>query len=170
MNKETKIKNLVQAGIFAAIICLSIAFLFHIPIGSNGGYIHIGDAFIYLASSLLPYPYGILASAIGAGLADGLVGAIIWIIPSIIIKSIIASLFTSNEDRVLCKRNIVMIFVGGFVTVMGYYLAEAIIFKNIISPLVGIIPNAIQAIVSGALFIVIGLFIDRNNLKNKLVK
>ena len=61
---------LTSAAMFAAMITLTTAYLFHIPIGANGGYIHFGDAFIYLAASLLPMPYACAAAAIGGGLAD----------------------------------------------------------------------------------------------------
>ena len=41
-----KMKNLTLSAMFAAVIMLMILYLFHIPVGSNGGYIHFGDAFI----------------------------------------------------------------------------------------------------------------------------
>ena len=31
-------------GLFAAMIALMTAYIFHIPYGANGGYIHFGDA------------------------------------------------------------------------------------------------------------------------------
>ncbi|CDG01693.1 ECF transporter S component [Clostridium chauvoei] len=59
MNNMDKTKRIVLTALFAAIICITTAFIFHIPTGMNGGYIHIGDAFIYIAASLLPTPYAI---------------------------------------------------------------------------------------------------------------
>ena len=63
-------KLLTASAMFAAMITLTTAYLFHIPVGVNGGYIHFGDAFIYLAAGLLPMPYACAAAAIGGGLAD----------------------------------------------------------------------------------------------------
>ena len=40
-------------GLFAAMIALMTAYIFHIPYGANGGYIHFGDALIYIAAVLL---------------------------------------------------------------------------------------------------------------------
>ena len=57
-------------GLFAAMIALMTAYIFHIPYGANGGYIHFGDALIYIAAILLPRPYALAAAAIGGGLAD----------------------------------------------------------------------------------------------------
>ena len=52
-----KMKNLTLSAMFAAVIMLMILYLFHIPVGSSGGYVHFGDAFIYLAACFLPMPY-----------------------------------------------------------------------------------------------------------------
>lgn len=52
-------------GLFAAMIALMTAYIFHIPYGANGGYIHFGDALIYIAAVLLPRPYALAAAAIG---------------------------------------------------------------------------------------------------------
>lgn len=46
-----KMKNLTLSAMFAAVIMLMILYLFHIPVGSSGGYVHFGDAFIYLAAA-----------------------------------------------------------------------------------------------------------------------
>ena len=64
-----KQRYLVLSAMFAAIIALTITYLFHIPTGVTG-YIHLGDAFIYLAGSFLPAPYACAAAALGGGLAD----------------------------------------------------------------------------------------------------
>ena len=44
----------------AALICVTTAYIFHIPFGVNGGYVHIGDSLIYLAAAFLPTPYACL--------------------------------------------------------------------------------------------------------------
>ena len=62
MKNET-IRKLVLSAMFAAVIMLMILYLFHIPVGSSGGYVHFGDAFIYLAACFLPMPYACGAAA-----------------------------------------------------------------------------------------------------------
>ena len=68
--ESEKIRYLATAGIMAALITLMTAYICHIPVGTNGGYIHFGDSLIYLAAVLLPRPYALAAAAIGGGLAD----------------------------------------------------------------------------------------------------
>ena len=93
----------VMAALFAAIITVVTAYVLRIPTGN--GYIHLGDSFIFLAASLLPLPYAIAAAAVGAGLADALT-APIWVIATVIIKSLIVLPFTSKKDKIINARNL----------------------------------------------------------------
>ena len=64
--------RMTLTGLFAAMITLMTAYICHIPYGANGGYIHFGDALIYIAAVLLPRPYALAAAAIGGtSLAGG---------------------------------------------------------------------------------------------------
>ena len=69
MKERNKLHLLIMSALFAAAIAVMTAYLLHIPI-PTGGYIHVGDALIYLAACLLPAPYAVGAAMVGAGLAD----------------------------------------------------------------------------------------------------
>ena len=69
-----KVSRLTSTALFAALICVTTAYIFHIPFGVNGGYVHIGDSLIYLAAAFLPTPYAMFAGAIGGAMADILTG------------------------------------------------------------------------------------------------
>ena len=96
-NVSVRTRNLVTSALLAAIICLVTGYILHIPT-PNGGYAHIGDAVIYLSASILPLPYAIACSAIGAGLADLTTGAIIWVVPTLIIKPILVLCFSNKTS------------------------------------------------------------------------
>ncbi len=160
-----KIKKLVLSGLFAAIICVTTMFP-HLPVGVNGGYVHIGDTFIYLAASFLSPAYAVLAGAIGAGLADLMV-APIYIIPTIIIKSLMALTFTAKGNKILCRQNVLATIFAGIICTVGYYIAEVILAGNFISPLISTIQGAIQPLASGIIYVVIASVIDK---KGKLDK
>ena len=168
MNTSNKTKNIVLTALFTAMICITIAFLFHIPTGFNGGYIHLGDTLIYLAAVLLPTPYAMVAAALGASLADILMGGMIWVIPTIIIKSLMVIFFTSKADNIICKRNIIAVFIAGFVGCFGYYLAGAIISGNFIAPLATLYLEFIQPLVSGIIFLVAGYSLDKIKIRDKI--
>lgn len=98
INGHSKVKALAISALLAAIICITTT-SFHIPVGVNGGYVHVGDAFIYMAASILPLPYAMMASAIGAGLADLISVAAVWVIPTIIIKPILVLVFHKEKRK-----------------------------------------------------------------------
>ena len=167
MNTSNKTKKIVLTALFAAIICTTTLF-FHIPTGFNGGYIHLGDTFIYLAACLLPTPYAMIAASLGAGLSDILTGGMLWLIPTIIIKPIMVMFFTWSKEKLICKRNCFAILVSGIIGVGGYYLAGAIIAGNFISPLSTVFIELFQPIGSGITFLIAGYALDRIKIREKI--
>lgn len=170
MSKGGNVKTIIFVGLFASIIYLTTAYLFHIPTGMNNGYIHLGDAFIYLAASLLPMPYAMASVAIGAGLADLLTGATAWVLPTIIIKPLLVIWFTSKADKIVVKRNIGAVFIAAVVGLLGYGLAEGTMYGNFLTPLIKLPISALQPIGCGILYILVGFAFDRIKLKSQLVK
>ncbi|MEG0978727.1 MAG: TIGR04002 family protein [Oscillospiraceae bacterium] len=169
MKTNSTLKNIVLTALFAAIIAVTTAYILHIPIGINGGYVHVGDCFIYLAACFLPLPYAMLAGAIGGGLADYLSAAPLWIIPTVIIKSLIAIPFSSKTEKILNKRNVLALFIAGAITCVGYYIAEAILFGNWASPFASMLGSVIQATGSGILFVVVSAALDKGAVKKRLI-
>ena len=161
---------LTAAAMFAAMITLTTAYLFHIPIGANGGYIHFGDAFIYLAASLLPMPYACAAAAIGGGLADFLSGVPIWVIPTMIIKPLTAVWFTSHSERLLCRRNVCALILAGLVSNAGYYIAEALFSGNWLAPLAPQGGGGVLSAGSAVQFLLAPSAADRLGLKKQLFR
>ena len=50
------VKRITATAVMAALTTLMTAYIFHIPVGVNGGYVHLGDTMIYLAAAFLPLP------------------------------------------------------------------------------------------------------------------
>ena len=67
---NSQVKKLTFTALMAAMITIFTAYICHIPVGQNGGYIHFGDSLIYIAACLLPWPYAMTAAAIGGRFAD----------------------------------------------------------------------------------------------------
>ena len=103
---NSQVKKLTFTALMAAMITIFTAYICHIPVGQNGGYIHFGDSLIYIAACLLPWPYAMTAAAIGGGMAD-LLTAPIWAPATIIIKALISIPFTSKSDKIMTVRNII---------------------------------------------------------------
>lgn len=156
MNTQTpKSTLLCVTGLFAAMITLMTGYILHIPYGANGGYIHFGDAVIFIAASMLPKPYAIVAAVIGAGLAD-LLTAPMWMPATILIKFLLVLPFTNQGKQLLAKRNLFAPFFGIPVTIIGYYIAEVILFGSLAAPLASVPGNLIQASGSIVIYYVMG--------------
>ena len=93
-DSKFNVKLIAITAMCAALITVTTAF---IKIPSPLGYSHAGDSMIYLAASILPGPFGIIASSIGGALADLISGYPHWAIPTAIIKAVNAVPF------VLCR-------------------------------------------------------------------
>ncbi|MPM19242.1 hypothetical protein SDC9_65660 [bioreactor metagenome] len=167
MQKKGVLKNWVTAALLAAAITIMTAFIFHVPVGASGGYIHFGDALIYLAACLLPTPYAIAAAVIGGGLAD-LLTAPAWMFASVIIKALIVLPFTSHGGRFVCKRNVLATVAAGVITVAGYYLAEGILFGGWAALVLSVTANLTQAVGSAVVFLILASALDRLDLKARL--
>ncbi len=154
-----KTKKITLSGIFAALIFLATAYLLHIPTGT--GYVHLGDTFIFLAACILPLHYAMMAAVIGAGLADLVSGAVIWIIPTIIIKPLMVLIFFKKQKNIINKRNIIVAIIACFIGIIGYLIAEIILFMDIRVAILGIPMGLIQPIGSFIGFIIIGKIIDK---------
>lgn len=165
---DEKIKYMTLTGIFAALITLMTAYICHVPIGINGGYVHFGDAFIYLAAAILPRPYALAAAAIGGGLAD-LLTAPMWAPATIVIKMTLVVLFTEKKPHVVNIRNIMSTLWAYLISGVGYYVAERIMFENGAVFAVTMVQTAVQSIGSAVVFILFGLALDRVGFKRRFL-
>ena len=162
-NKTTR--RICITALMAAVIYVFTAYI-HVP--SHTGYTHVGDAFLYLAASLLPAPFAAAAGAIGAGLADLLSGYGIWAPGTVIIKALTAFCFTSRKERIVNKRNLLGIVPALILCVGGYYLYEVIITGNFTAPALGIPGYLTQVALSAIVYVLLGHALDRAGLKNKV--
>ena len=142
-------------------------YICHIPYGENGGYIHFGDALIYLAAVFLPRPYALAAAAIGGGAAD-LLTAPMWIPATVIIKMMIVLPFSGKQEKILTIRNWAAPFTAAAISATGYYLAEGILFGSFITPAASLAGSLIQSGGSAVFFFALGAAFDRARVKGKI--
>ncbi len=158
---------MAMTGMFAALITLMTAYICHVPVGINGGYIHLGDAFVYLAAAILPRSYALAAAAIGAGLADVLT-APIWAPATVVIKMLIVLPFSSKGASVINKRNVLATVVAYLISGVGYYVAERLMFEAGAVFWVSMAQAAMQAFGSGVVFVLLGTALDRGMIKRRI--
>ncbi|MGN0448161.1 MAG: TIGR04002 family protein [Acutalibacteraceae bacterium] len=172
--KMNNLKKITLAAMFAALTVVA-TILVKVPIGTNGGYIHLGDSIIYLGACFLG-PYGIVAAAIGGALADILSGAAAWALSSTIIKALISVPFVvathlyfkrKNTFKIINLWTILMTLVSGVITVLGYYLAEGIMY-SFPAAWASVPFNVIQAVGSAVVFILLGCALDAMKIQKYL--
>lgn len=165
-NSQSKIKHLTMTGIMAALITIMTAYICHVPVGVNGGYIHFGDSLIYLAAVLLPRPYALAAAAIGGGMAD-ILTAPMWAPATIIIKMLITLPFTSKSTKIVTRRNVIAAVLAYFISGFSYFLAEYLLFGTWSVLLVSMSQSLIQSGGSAICFVILGLALDKVQAKNR---
>lgn len=165
--QTVKIKYLTLTGLMAAMITIMTAYICHIPVGVNGGYIHFGDSLIYLAATILPTPYALAAAAIGGGLAD-LLTAPMWTLATVIIKMLITIPFTYKSAKIITLRNIIATLIAYVISGSCYFFAEYILFGSFSGAfLASMSGSLIQSGGSAIFFIIFGLALDKAHIKAK---
>ncbi|MBU5680934.1 TIGR04002 family protein [Blautia sp. MSJ-9] len=161
------LRRITATAVMAALTTLMTAYIFHIPVGVNGGYVHLGDTMIYIAAAFLPLPYACAAGAIGGGLAD-LLTAPVWAPATIIIKMLICLPFSSKGKKLVTKRNVIALFLAFMISATGYYVAEGIMFGFTASFFTSVSGSIVQSGGSAVMFLIIGAALDRVGFKTKI--
>lgn len=164
MNKN--LRKIVTTAVFAAMVFV-MTFFIKVPVAS--GYVHFGDAIIYICACIMGGPWAMLAGAIGAGLADVLGGFAVYAPATIIVKALIAVPFivtSKRSEKIFSLPNALMTIIAGLITVGGYFIADLIIDKSY--AIIDIPGNIIQAVGSAVIYIVLALAFDSVKLKKKL--
>ena len=167
--KRFKIRtaDIAVTAVMTALVIVFTSFI-KVPIGA-GGYIHLGDLMILLSASILPLPFALISSCVGAALSDVIVGAPIWAPFSLIVKALIVLCFTAKKDKILCARNFIGCGLSCIITVVGYFFSEVIIYGNW-GAYVSMPWNLVQAVVAAVGYMVIGVAFDKMKVKKFIYK
>ncbi|MEG0377933.1 MAG: ECF transporter S component [Eubacterium sp.] len=143
MNLTTK--KCCYTALMMAVTFIMISIV-KIPIPN--GYIHLGDAAVFLCGLILGPVFGTIAAIFGAGAADYFAGFGAYIIPTMLAKGLMAFLtgyfLRGDFNR---KKALFIMLLSAAVMVLIYYLSEVFMYGNFISPLINIPFNALQALV-----------------------
>ena len=149
--KYKKIKKLVTASLFAAIICAA-TFAVKIPSPATGGYFNLGDCFVILSGLFLSPVYGALAAGLGSALADVLSGYVQYAPATFVIKAVMAlSVYFivrafKNKNGIVSK--IISAFVAETIMVVAYFGYEALILGFGLAAAGSIFSNVMQGVVA----------------------
>lgn len=146
--RNLSVKKLTLAGVMAALVFV-MTYVPKLPVPITGGYVHLGDGAIFLAVLLLG-SLGIPAAAIGSGLSDILGGYMVYALPTMAIKALVALIAWRVWKEGSWLRAVVAFVLAEIVMVAGYFAFEAVMYGAAAAwGAVG--PNCIQGVAGVAL-------------------
>jgi len=124
--RNLSVKKMTMAGVMAALV-FAMTYVPKVPVPMTGGYVHLGDGAIFL-SVLLLGPLGIPAAAIGSGLADILGGYMVYALPTMAIKALVALIAWKGWKEGSWPRAAVAFVLAEAVMVLGYFAFESVMY------------------------------------------
>ena len=170
-------QRIVATSLMMGLIVVCTMFI-KIPIPLTTGYVHLGDAMIFLSVIILGTRYAAISSAFGSTLGDLLSGFAMWapwtfvikglmaIVAGIIFKSVMKGAKVPNSRATVTKATIIASIPAGILMVVGYFIAEGVMYGSWVTPWIGVPWNIGQFLVG----IIIALVINKALVKSGLLK
>ena len=155
MARSEKTSKLVLTALMLCLVLLA-TYSIRIPAPFTQGYVHLGDAFIFISVLLLGKKNGAIAAGMGSAMADLLGGYAAYAPWTLIIKFLMAFIMGMFvEVSMKKKKNFVKIvgvplvqvigmIIAGVIMVAGYALVDGVFAGNMLAGFLGIPFNIIQ--------------------------
>lgn len=145
--QRTKVKELVIIALFIALTYVFTAFInVKLPIAANGGLVHLGNVPLFIGAIIFGKKTGCIAGGIGMGLFDLVSGGwTLWAPFTLVIVGLMG--FTVGAITERHKKTgwyVLAIGVACVIKIVGYYIAEWIIYGNMLAPMKSIPGNLVQ--------------------------
>jgi len=165
MNQEAAVKQTGKASsservksLVITAVCVALTYVFtacvniSLPL-AKGGLIHLGNIPLFLAAILFGKKTGAIAGGIGMGLFDLLSGWAVWAPFTLVDTALMGYVIGAITEKKRGTRwNVIAAVIACVIKVVGYYIAEVIIYGNWIAPALSIPANIIQVVVA-AIFV-----------------
>ncbi len=140
------VKFLTITALFIALTYVFTAFVnVRLPIAANGGLIHLGNVPLFLCAIIFGKKSGAIAGGVGMGLFDLLSGWTAWAPFTFVIVALMGfAVGAITEKHHGYGWNALAMGVACIIKVVGYYIAEGIIYGNWLAPAASIPGNLVQ--------------------------
>lgn len=154
---DNKIYKVSMTGVMMALVMVATMMIrIHVPF--TQGYVHLGDAMIFLAVLVLGRNYGTVAAGLGSMLSDVLSGYAYYAPWTFVVKSLMAFVVglalehmekkgQIAEGKSVTVPELIAMFFGGLEMTVGYYIAASLMQGNWVTPLYSVPGNIGQFIV-----------------------
>lgn len=150
---STGIQEIAVTALCIALVYVFTAFInVRLPIGGNGGLIHLGNIPLFIAAILFGRKTGSIAGAVGMALFDVTSGWTVWAPFTFVIVGLMGytvGLLTEKKSRHKYGWYVLAMVMACVIKVAGYYVAEVVLYGNFVAPLASIPGNVIQVSFAG---------------------
>lgn len=168
-NKNLSVYFITITALLTALVYVFTAFVnIRLPIAANGGLIHLGNVPLFLGAILFGKRVGAIAGGVGMALFDLLSGWTVWAPFTLVTVGLMGyavGLITGHKDKF--GRYIAAIAAACAIKIIGYYIAEAVIYQNLIIPLGSIPGNLVQ--IGCAAVVVLAVIVPLRKALNKVL-
>ena len=154
MRTSDKTNTIVMTAMMMCLVLIT-TYTFKIPTPFHG-YVHLGDAMIFLSVLIVGKKYGAAAAAFGSALADLLGGYVAFAPWTFVIKGLMAIVMGLCIDAMVHRDKtslkiagvplieIIGMIIAGLVMVLGYGVADAVLAGNIMTGILSMPANCGQ--------------------------
>lgn len=157
--EQSTVLFLTVTALFIALTYLFTAFInVRLPIAANGGLIHLGNVPLFIGAVIFGKKTGMLAGGIGMGLFDLLSGWTLWAPFTLVIVGLmgyVVGRMTEKESHQNYFWYVASIAAACVIKIVGYYLAEVIIYGNLLAPAASIPGNLVQIAVAAVIVLIV---------------
>ncbi|HET90444.1 MAG TPA: ECF transporter S component [Chloroflexi bacterium] len=160
MNKSFNATTLAVTAVMIALVAVATGFLPRLPIPGTGGYVHLGDIFVFFSAFAFGPVVGAVAGGVGCALADLLGGYVVWA-PLTLVAHGVQGFVAGYLGRGKSWAGLVVAWIFGAICLVGlYFLGELLpVYGGYAGALTEVIPNLMQALIGGVVGIPLVLLV-----------
>ena len=153
----SNIRFITITALFIALTYVFTAFInIRLPITANGGLIHLGNVPLFICAIIFGKKSGAIAGGVGMGLFDLLSGWTLWAPFTFVIVGLMGFVVGwITEKKKGYGWYVVAMLAACVIKIVGYYIAEGIIYGNWVSPVLSIPGNLVQIGVAAVIVLIV---------------
>ena len=150
-NKGFTSRQIALYGLFIALVYIATRWI-NIPGPTAGGLFHLGNVMAFTIAIVFGKRAGAISGAVGMALFDLTSGFAVWAPATFIIRFLMGYIigYLTNDEKLNINNNlkiVIAMIISSIIMILGYYIAEVIIYGNWIAPIQSLWGNFTQCIV-----------------------
>ena len=159
----SSVQNIAVTAVFIALTYVFTAFVnIRLPLMAKGGLIHLGNIPLFIAAIVFGWKVGMIAGGVGMALFDVTSGWVSWAPFTLIVVGLMGAVVGKiSDNKNSYKRNVIAVAAALVIKIVGYYIAEWILYGNIFAPVSSIPGNIVQVVAAAIVVLPISVRISK---------